>query len=410
MNPDEWIHTGEGAYKVDFEHHNFGGGEFDIVDPAFDLAAAMFEFGFSKPEQKELLRHYIQESGDSTVEQRLLLHKLLWGSVTMQRATNAVLAGKDPQGNNERRTRARNFLVYSMNEFCAQLVRQPAPRTWSPLLFFLDIDGVFDQDLLGFPHATWRALRAIRLLRAYDFSVVLHTGRGVHDVRNYCEAYDFPGGIAEFGSVFFDAVHDREIPLTGGPGAEELEACRNAIQELPGVYLDSNYRYAVRAYRYKDGTTVGLATDEIKNFLKRSGFSKLTFIARDADTYIVQRRTGKGAALRFVRRLIGSPSVPVTAIGDSKQDIGMLAAADFGYATANCSPLVRRLSRQGNCRVLRQGFQSGLLAAVEHRLKQERARVAPELPETGGLIETLLQVADRGFIPQAVSALMWWSM
>jgi hypothetical protein len=88
----------------------------------------------------------------------------------------------------------------------------------------------------------------------------------------------------------------------------------------------------------------------------------------------------------------------------------MLAAADFGYATANCSPLVRRLSRQGNCRVLRQGFQSGLLAAVEHRLKQERARVAPELPETGGLIETLLQVADRGFIPQAVSALMWWSM
>jgi hydroxymethylpyrimidine pyrophosphatase-like HAD family hydrolase len=410
MNPDEWIHTGEGAYKIDFEHHNFGGGEFDIVDPAFDLAAAMFEFGFSKPEQKELLRHYMQESGDSTVEQRLLLHKLLWGTVAMQRATNAVLAGKDPQANNERRTRARNFLVYSMSEFCAQLVRQPAPRTWSPLLFFLDIDGVFDQDLLGFPHATWRALQAITLLRAYDFSMVLHTGRGVHDVRNYCEAYEFPGGIAEFGSVFFDAIHDREIPLTGGLGAKELEACRAAIQALPGVYLDSNYRYAVRAYRYKDGTTAGLATDEIRDFVKRSGFSKLAFIARDADTYIVQKRTGKGAALRIVRRLIGNPGVPVTAIGDSKQDIGMLAAADFGYATANCSPLVRRLSRHGNCRVLRQGFQSGLLAAVEHRLKQERARVPRELPETGGLIETLLQVADRGFVPQAISALMWWSM
>jgi hypothetical protein len=328
----------------------------------------------------------------------------------MQRAANAVIAGKNPEANNERRTRARNFLVYSMSEFCAQLVRQPAPRAWSPSLFFLDLDGVFDQDLLGFPHATWRALQAIALLRAYDFSIVLHTGRSVQDVRNYCEAYEFPGGVAEFGSVFLDAFRDREIPLTGGPGAEELHACRAAIQKLPGVFLDSNYRYAVRAYRYKDGTTVGLATDEIKAFLKGAGFSKLTFVGRDADTYIVQKRTGKGAALRFVRRLIGSGDVPVTAIGDSKQDIGMLAAADFAYATANCEPLVRRLSRQGNCRVLRQGFQSGLLAAVEHRLRQEHIRVAPELSETNGLIENLLQAADRGFIPQAVSALMWWSM
>jgi hydroxymethylpyrimidine pyrophosphatase-like HAD family hydrolase len=277
------------------------------------------------------------------------------------------------------------------------------------LLFFLDIDGVFDQELLGFPHATRRALEAIALLRAYNFTIVLNTGRGINDVRQYCEAYDFPGGVAEFGSVFFDAIRQREIPLIGGAGAEELAACREAIQQLPGVFLDSNYRFAIRLYRYKNGTTSGLSPEEVRAFLKSSGFSKLAYISRDADTYIVQRRTGKGAALRSVRRMVGSPDIPVTAIGDSKQDISMLAAADFSYATGNCSPLLRKLSRQGNCRVVKQGYQSGLLAAVKHRVRQEGRRVAPELPDREGLIETLLQAADRGVIPQAVSALMWWS-
>jgi hypothetical protein len=42
-------------------------------------------------------------------------------------------------------------------------------------------------------------------------------------------------------------------------------------------------------------------------------------------------------------------------------------------------------------------------------VRQEGRRVAPELPHREGLIETLLQAADRGVIPQAVSALMWWS-
>src|SRR5437763_396898 len=113
-------------------------------------------------------------------------------------------------------------------------------------------------------------------------------------------------------------------------------------------------------------------------------FSWLAYISREADTYIIQRRTGKGASLRAVRRLVGSPDVPVTAIGDSKQDIGMLAAADFSYATGNCSPLVRKLSKQANCRVVKQGYQSGLLAAVKHRVRQEGRRATPELPRIEG--------------------------
>ena len=85
------------------------------------------------------------------------------------------------------------------------------PR-WSKRLFFLDLDGVFDCDALGFPHTTPSGLAALRLLRAHDVSVVLNTGRGVEDVRDYCRAYDLAGGLGEFGSVFVDAVAGRTLP------------------------------------------------------------------------------------------------------------------------------------------------------------------------------------------------------
>src|SRR5579862_286321 len=44
MNPEEWLHRPDAIYKADFEHHNFGGAEPDLADPAYDLAAAIFEF------------------------------------------------------------------------------------------------------------------------------------------------------------------------------------------------------------------------------------------------------------------------------------------------------------------------------------------------------------------------------
>lgn len=414
MRLEEWLQTSAGVFKADFEHHTFGGAEVDIVDPAYDLAAAIYEFHLSRQAEQQLLRTYVEESGDFAVHDRLILHKILYGSSAMKHAAGAIEAGKDPEKNNERRQYARNFLVYSMNEFCGQFVRTQLPsNSWSPLLFFMDLDGVFDHQLLGFPHATRRGLQSIALLRAHGFSIVLNTGRSIQHVRQYCDAYGFPGGVAEHGSVFLDTVNGRELPLIDGAAGRQLAACREAMRSVPGVFIDDAYEYSIRAYRYKGGETAGLKADEIETLLKRPEFSKLTYLSRSADTYIVQEGIDKGSALRTVRDLVGRPDVPVTAIGDSHADIVMLTAAEFAYAPANCSPLVRDVAREGKCRIVKREYQNGLLAAVQDRLKKQPAverQLLPlvRIPRRGGVMEGLLHAADRGPVPQILSALMWW--
>ncbi|HLH32372.1 MAG TPA: HAD hydrolase family protein, partial [Terriglobia bacterium] len=411
MPPEEWLQSGDRLYKGDFEHHNFGGGELDIVDPAYDLAAAIHEFRLQRDDERQLLQVYAENSGDSTVHDRILLHKILYGTIAMKRAAHALAAGREPEKDNERKLYARNFLVYSMNEFCAHFAgARPEKCQWSPLLFFMDLDGVFDHELLGFPHATRCGLQSILLLRSHGFSIVLNTGRSVQHVRQYCSAYGFPGGVAEYGSVFLDNVNCREIPLIDQDAAEQLKACREALRSLTDVFTDPGYEYSIRAYRYTGTKTRGLPQDEIKKLLNRPEFSKLTYIVRHADTYIVQRRTGKGSALRAVRKAMGAADVPVTAIGDDVHDIGMLAAADFAYAPANCSQLIRDLAKQGKCRIVNRAYQNGLLAAVQHRLQQQPAGSRSQLrdanvmtDERQGLMESLLAAADRRPVPQLLS-------
>src|SRR5262249_4302340 len=131
MYPEEWIHTPTGIYKADFEHHNFGGAEPDIVDPAYDLAAAILEFGLTHDAEQELLRTYRQQSGDTSVDDRLLVHKILYGSRVMKHSLGKVVSGKDAKENNARYQAARNFLIYSMNDFCAKLAGSTTPSSWS---------------------------------------------------------------------------------------------------------------------------------------------------------------------------------------------------------------------------------------------------------------------------------------
>jgi hydroxymethylpyrimidine pyrophosphatase-like HAD family hydrolase len=417
MHPGEWLSTPSRMLKIDFEHHNFGGAEPDIVDPAYDLAVSIFEFQLSKAEECELVRIYEEQSGDTSTRARLLLYKILYGSIVMDGSMANVTAGRNAVKNNALYLAARDFLIYAMNDFCASLLGPAKPVRWSESLFFMDLDGVFDQELLGFPHATQSGLQALGLLRAHDFSVVLNTGRSVQHVRQYCEAYGLPGGVAEYGAVFVDAVRGMEIPLIDPIGAEQLAQCREAIRQLPGVFIDPRYEYAIRAYRCTPRGPGAVDDATLRDLLKRSGFNNLTIITRGSDSYIVQKRTGKGTALRFVRNEVGSASSPVTAIGDSRYDIGMLKSAEFAYAPSNCCALVREVVRRGQCRVMRQGFQNGLLAAVQHRLRREggRSGTAP-IPLPGGsdqlnnLMQTMLRAADRRMILQILVVLSWWSL
>ena len=397
MRPEEWIETPAGARKVDFEQHNFGGAEKDIVDPAWDLASAIFEFGLSAQEERDLLHTYARESGDHTVFDRILLYQLLCGAHHMRDARARLArarAGPEREHWNRRYLRARNFSVYRMSRgLCESLRRQ---TRWSRRLFFLDLDGVFDCERFGFPHTTPSGLAALDLLRAHDVSVVLMTGRSVEHVRDYCAVYALPGGIAEYGSVFVDAAGGTERPLIDPEAAEQLARCRDAITGMPEVCVDEGYRYSVRAYRWRGADTAGLGVDEARAFLGRCGYDRLTVIARAEDTYIVQKGISKGSALRAVKEYLGCPHEPAAAMGDSEQDRDALELAEWSYAPANCAPAVRELAGRGRCRVMRRPWQQGLLAAARDMLARGAApNGSPPAPRPDGDADDLLRVLSR---------------
>ncbi|HEV8265456.1 MAG TPA: HAD hydrolase family protein [Gemmatimonadales bacterium] len=413
MQPEAWVVTERGVVKTNFAQPGLGEGELNVVDPAHDLAAAIFEFAWSPHSEAELLETYAEESGDRTVSGRLLLYKLLVGVRAMQQAARGVVDAPsrgEQERWNVRYHAARNFLVDHMARHCGGLTPRPERATWSTRLFFLDLDGVFDCDRFGFPHASASGLAAIALLRTQGFSVVLNTGRSIGDIRRYCDHYALPGGVAELGTVFFDAVAQREVPLIDETDAAQLARCAQAITQLPGVLVDPAYRYTIRAYRMRALGPVALEPPEVRALLTRCALDRLSFDTSAGDTFILPRGRDKGHAVAAVKQYVGCATEPVAAMGDSLRDVPMLAAAEFAFAPANCSPCIEQLAREGKCRVVRQPVQRGLLSAARQLTRRSPRVGAPPpnpAPRTAreDLVTALLRVAERSWPRQVLAAL-----
>jgi HAD superfamily hydrolase (TIGR01484 family) len=372
MRPWEWIHSNSDIYKVDFEHHTFGAPELDFVDPAYDLAATVFEFDLSNGSEEELLKQYEKESHDKTVRDRILLYKLVYGSVRRRKAAEfayeeASHARREEV--NKRYIRAHDFLVYTMNRFAAGAIPRQHELQWSDKLFFMDLDGVFDTEVFTFPHTTASGLAALTKLQQNGFSVVLNTGRSVAHVREYCSSYNLQGGLGEYGSVFVDNIGGKEISLIDDEGEKQLNDCREIIGKLPRVFLDPDYRYSIRAYRFRGTLTEGLNAKEIEDVLRVNKFDKLTYISRAADTYIIQRGVDKGAGVRFVKKYLVQDNAFVAAIGDSDEDIPMLEEAGRSYAPRNCSDGITKIAQSRRWNVTKSPHQQGLLEAVNNLIR-----------------------------------------
>jgi hydroxymethylpyrimidine pyrophosphatase-like HAD family hydrolase len=416
MKPADWVRSGRNALKTDFEHHNFGGGEPDIVDPAWDLASAIFEFQLAPDAEQILLQTYVAETADTGIAERLPLYKILY-AMNGLRAAKYWLARKP---NDDRRqdwnrqfTATRSFAAFHVARYCGRKLGAP-PATWERRLCFLDLDGVLDWGLLGFPHTTPCGVHALQLLRRNRYSVVLNTARSLEHVREYCRAYRLPGGVAELGSVFWDAIRDWEVPLIDAEAVTQIESLREEIQGLPGVFVDPENRYSIRAYRFQDGSMQPLQSAEVAAVLERAGCHRLTFVQSRADTYIVSKGAGKGQALATVQAYLGCSGEPVAAIGDSAPDVEMLRAADIAYAPANASREVRELIALGVCRRTSRPLQAGLLEAAMELCLAAGHRPDDAVPrdhaEPASLLDDLLQVADRHPVERIFGALRWWGL
>jgi hydroxymethylpyrimidine pyrophosphatase-like HAD family hydrolase len=419
MHNDEWIMSNSTIYKTDFEHHNFGAPELDIVDSAYDIAGSVFEFHLNESEEEDLIDLYKKNADDINIEDRLLLYKLLYGTVMMRRSLEKI--GRSSNYDVQRSLCLRylaawNFLIYCMNRFCFSLMPKFREVLWTGRLFFMDVDGVFNSEVFGFPHTTISGIEALNLLHRHGYSVVLNTGRSVEHVRNYCRNFLLPGGVGEYGCFFFDAVRNREIPLVGKESMDELRRCRDAIEKESFAFCDPSYRYAVRLFRFAGKGTVGLKQEEMIKLLSKLNCKGLSVLFRESDTYIVPTATHKGSAMMAVQEYLGIADATCAAMGDSEFDVTMLEGARSAYAPSNCSSQIRQLGKKGRCRIVPFPAQRGLLAAAKHLTGYylPSRRFARKMPVYGdnlaGLMVKLLSIAERSRMRRLLSTLNWTTL
>lgn len=365
MRPLEWVQTHSTLLKADFEQHGLGKIELCVTDPAYDLAEAILYFRLSEHEEKALLTHYAQSSGDTSVRERLFLHKLLAGKWAM----HAALANlKDPRlaarhsEFDQQYLNAWNFSMIHTAQLCGSLCRQPKELQWRSPIVMLDIDGVLDKQIFGFPSNTAAGIRAISLLHSHGFPVALNTARSPLEVKEYCRAYGFVGGAAEYGSYVWDALTDQEQVLVSPESLEEMAKLRRALQSFPGVYLNPDYQFSVKVYTYESGRTVPLPTVLLQDLMASLGLRRLQLHQTYTDSTISAQEVNKGRGMQALLELAGLPKAETFAIGDTEPDLPMfrLAARCFAPAQVSC----RQVARLLGCQIARSPFQVGLLEIV----------------------------------------------
>src|SRR5262249_24453640 len=242
-------------------HHGMGKTELNVTDPAYDLADAVLRFKLSAEEEQRLLRRYRDSTGDSEVEQRLFLFKLLAGSVALRAAPRNLGDVRLRNGHPEFHrsfVEAMEFQIAQAARACGIACRPPRAPCWRSPLVVLDVDGVLDKQVFGFPTTTAAGIEALRLLHAHGAAVALNTARTLEQLREYYRAYGLVGRVAEYGPVRFAAVKDRERVLVSPGSHEQLRHLAQPLAGIPGVFLDPRYRLSLRAYTFQRERTAPL--------------------------------------------------------------------------------------------------------------------------------------------------------
>ena len=411
MRVSEWIQDSGSVRKVDFEHHGLGKHQLSMTDPAYDLADVILHWKLSAQEEQRLISRYKADSQDTQVEQRLLLSKLLAGIHSIGRALsglhNARLLHRHPEFN-RLYLEARSFLTLQTLLFSSGLVAKSTPMEWGSPLVVLDIDGVLDKQIFGYPSTTAAGISAISLLHTHKRPLAFNTARTVYQMKEYCRAYGCVGGVAEYGSYAWDATTDRSRVLVPADSLDQMERLRQRLKQIPGVFINDEFQYSVQAYVYEKGTTVPLPSILIRDLMAELKVDQLKFHQTFTDTTVVAKETDKGRGLQALLELANKGRLDTIAVGDSEPDLPMFRAATRSHAPANIS--CRSTASLLQCQISDQAYQNGLLQIVRSILhpsgdRCKRCDIAANAAD-GDLFFQLLQVADQTRLKRLVRSLM----
>ena len=413
MSPSHWFITSsqnqmvktafdEGVFRNDIE--------FTCYDPAFDLASLAADLDLADLNGMvwarklfQLLRpQYKASSGEDIGEERWLIYQFvrLW-DLQRERVGQAY--------NRVQRASARALQRYFSAVFFKGLCRPS-----SGLICAIDLDGVLESNYLGFPGLSPASATALRALVRHGYQPVLATGRSLPEVMERCSTYPLSGGVAEYGAVIFNPVTGQVQNLLTENDQKILGHLREALGAIEGVFLDSDYRFAVRAFRMsKSGRRKGLEPGEVAAALASIKQSEMIRpIFGDAQTDFMVTHIDKKVGLRAMVHEI-KPDMPLDeemplalAVGDTISDLPMFEIAKLACVPAH-SPLV---TGQTRIKRMKEPYQAGLKLAVGeligHRPGSCRLCANPPVKGDTKRLMTLFSAQESGWKSMLRSSLL----
>ncbi len=357
MDLENWFinETGDQhLLKIGFSERDFSNLDLYSFDPVFDLAglaASWPEHHFSEG----IFKIYQELSGEQIDPERWLLYQWihLWDRQRLLRS--------DPERNME--DMARSFQNYFYQVYFKDLELPLA----GPICA-LDVDGVLETTPYGFPQLTPSSAIALRALILHGFRPVLATGRSLEDVRERCESYRLAGGTAEYGAVIYDHLTGTVEEQLSEADCRNLDRLRTALSGIKGVIVDSNFRFAVRAYRVdSDGNHRSLSPDDISLALELSRLNlSIRVIPGHHQTDFMVASIDKGTGLRRLLAkmdILTSAKTPdlAFAVGDTLSDLPMFSLAKKAFIPGHADPAINQVF----IRRMKGSYQSGLAQAVQ---------------------------------------------
>jgi hydroxymethylpyrimidine pyrophosphatase-like HAD family hydrolase len=415
MQKLEWTSALGSISKSDYEHHGMGKYELSHADPAYDLADFILSFRLSPSDEEALIGQYVNTSGDSDVRRRLFFSKFQAGTWAMTSSLSNLLDKRLTHRHEEYHRRyidAWKFLTINATQRCGALCDKPQNIEWKAPLVILDVDGVLDRHVFGFPSTTLAGIRAISLLQRHGLTIALDTARSMYEVKEYCRAYGFAGGLAEYGAWAWDAVEGKDKVLIDDQDKEQLDELAQHLRRIPGVFLNDDYVYSLRAFMYTKNGTTSLPTPIIDTLVSDLQLDRIQVRQTSLDTTITARSADKGKGLLALKAMVGCIDAQTYVVGDSDPDIPMFAVSQRSFAPANISR-ARPIAKALGCTIVEGRYQRGLFQIAQKITHPEGGKCeqcdAPRNEQNlqpPDLFLQLLEVADQGRIARLIGALL----
>ncbi|MFH0926721.1 MAG: HAD hydrolase family protein [bacterium] len=392
---DEWIYCTSqvpiGKFlKVDYDEHAYDWCDLRVFDPLYDLAGAIFQYNLNEREEKFLVENFIKKfplNFDNGVINRLFLYKILYVSFLAESLrvalNNKYTVGALPPSSPKEEVlqekalkRCHTFLTNTTNTHLGYPTKRKFVSKEPIALFSIDIDGILESERLGFSATSKSAIEAFLMLKEVGLLPILNSGRSLKEVVSRCEAFSIPYGIAEYGSVIWNASKKQKTIIPNKEQLLERQRVLRYILKEKNIIVDPDFICGLRITN-RPGRKFPLTEERLQKKFEALNLTRLKVIQAQGKTDIGFEGIDKGYTLKImINKYLGKISIPIYSMGDSLSDLTMFKVSKIAYAPSNLSEDLKKvLVKQDNIIITPYPLQLGFLWATKDIIKRSSIKL-----------------------------------